>query len=185
MRRQTTEADFITACEKCYAVRNDVGTQHCPTCGKVLDEEHAVHDGYSGSPYAHGGIGSTGMANHHFFLICEDCSTCDCELCQKYKNCEDVELARVLDQLIDDCNLYGGYLCRYHNTSTGQYSYSVIDYIPDECFVLLPVSAGNWRDWAWFSANENRDYAEGINWNGCMGLPSRDNVLTAPEYSNE
>jgi hypothetical protein len=47
-------------------------TTTCPRCGSHLDEEeNLVHDGYNGSPYAHGGRGSYGLGRHHYYFKCE------------------------------------------------------------------------------------------------------------------
>jgi hypothetical protein len=49
----------------------------CKACGCELDPEtDTYHDGYEGSPYAHGGNGSYGMGSHHFVFssYCECCS---------------------------------------------------------------------------------------------------------------
>lgn len=59
-------------------------TPKCKKCKKALDEETDVyHDGYKGSPHAHGGAGSTGLASHHF-VFSELCVSCreDCSLCE-------------------------------------------------------------------------------------------------------
>lgn len=46
-------------------------TTTCPKCGTSLDEEeNLVHDGYRGSPYAHGGRGSYGLGRHHYYFFC-------------------------------------------------------------------------------------------------------------------
>lgn len=50
----------------------------CNACGCELDPETDTHhDGYEGSPYAHGGRGSYGMGSHHFMFnsYCESCSS--------------------------------------------------------------------------------------------------------------
>lgn len=47
-------------------------TTTCPKCGSHLDEEENLsHDGYNGSPYAHGGRGSYGLGRHHYYFVCE------------------------------------------------------------------------------------------------------------------
>jgi hypothetical protein len=49
----------------------------CAACGRELDvETDCHHDGYEGSPHAHGGRGSYGMGSHHFVFsdYCEFCA---------------------------------------------------------------------------------------------------------------
>ena len=47
-------------------------TTTCPKCGTHLDEEENLsHDGYNGSPHAHGGRGSYGLGRHHYYFVCE------------------------------------------------------------------------------------------------------------------
>lgn len=44
----------------------------CPNCGTTLFEDtDLAHDGYMGSPYAHNGRGSLGLARHHYYFVCE------------------------------------------------------------------------------------------------------------------
>ena len=63
----------------------------CNACGCELDpESDARHDGYNGSPHAHGGRGSYGLGSHHF-IFSELCAVCD-----------DVRLAPL--RRILDCN---------------------------------------------------------------------------------
>ena len=49
----------------------------CNACGCELDPEtDCHHDGYRGSPHAHGGRGSYGMGSHHFVFgeLCQNCA---------------------------------------------------------------------------------------------------------------
>jgi hypothetical protein len=53
------------------------GRPTCAACGVELDPEtDCRHDGYEGSPHAHGGRGSYGMGSHHFVFVpyCERCA---------------------------------------------------------------------------------------------------------------
>jgi len=43
----------------------------CPKCSAYLDNENLRHDGYLGSPYAHAGAGSYGLARHHYYFVCD------------------------------------------------------------------------------------------------------------------
>lgn len=43
----------------------------CPECKRTLfEDEDLTHDGYMGSPYAHNGRGSYGLARHHYYYVC-------------------------------------------------------------------------------------------------------------------
>lgn len=57
----------------------------CQACGCELDiENDCHHDGYNGSPYAHGGRGSYGIGSHHFVFstYCEHCAGRPAPLCE-------------------------------------------------------------------------------------------------------
>lgn len=44
----------------------------CPSCGNTLfEDQDLAHDGYTGSPYAHNGRGSYGLARHHYYWVCD------------------------------------------------------------------------------------------------------------------
>lgn len=93
----------------------------CAKCGCELDpEEDAYHDGYRGSPHAHGGAGSYGLAAHHY-VFSPWCSACldSCERCAREAEWSALpELERALARFADDD--VGGMLMRVEHT-TGAY----------------------------------------------------------------
>lgn len=162
--KQRTLEDFITPCGLRFGWQaNDLLIRsignHCPNCGHSLAEDYAniVHDGYHGSPHAHDGAGSLGLALHHYFIVCPECATraekCECEACVASRRTQ-------LQAALDQCAEEGGWLVRA--SEAGKYAYSVVMSADEASYwqeILLPGDesfrwvavedldpAGEWED---------------------------------------
>lgn len=156
----------------------DVASQ-CPTCGrKLYAEDDAVHDGYRGSPHAHNGAGSSGLADHHFWLVCPECADCACTLC-KTGLTED-ELDRVVDyhfltwaseargagytypdiRAVYEYEVEGGFL---YLKEDGGFARSE-DFIP-EIGVKVRLPVGKRRTYTWVNTkNYDKEKVDGLDW---------------------